>query len=97
MTEKTHGYFKDNGTEFNPNLTPKSSLCITCKKEDNPECEILCNLTRDDQNEDIFICFAYEGIRGISDSKAVLKDMEQYLDRKYGKSGQRRSGANTQN
>lgn len=88
MTEKSHGYFKDNGTEFNPNLIPKPSLCATCKKDDSPEYEVACNLTRADQNEDIFICFAYEGISGQNDSEAVLKEMEQYLSRKYGKSGQ---------
>jgi hypothetical protein len=87
MTEKSHGYFKDNGTEFNPNLISKASLCATCKKNDSPEYEVACSLTRADQEEDIFICFAYEGISGRDVSTAVLKEMEQYLDRKYGKSG----------
>lgn len=85
MTEKTHGYFKDNGTEFNPNLIPNASLCATCKKNDSPEYEVACNLTRADQEEDIFICFAYESINGQDTSAAVSKEMEQYLDRKYGK------------
>lgn len=95
MTGKTYGYFKDNGTEFNPNLIPKASLCATCKKSDSLEYEVACNLTRADQEEDIFICFAYESINGEDASVAVLKEMEQYLDRKYDKSGQSRRGANT--
>lgn len=85
MTKNTYKYFKDNGTEFNPNLTPKPSLCTTCKKDDNLKYEIPCNLTRADQNEDIFICFAYESIGGQGNTEAILKEMEQYLDHKYGK------------
>ena len=55
-------YFNDDGTEFNPDLIPKPSLCISCKKDGLPgEEEILCDLTRaDQQGEDEFICEAYE-------------------------------------
>jgi len=55
-------YFNDDGTEINPDLIPKPSLCVSCKK-DGPsgEEEILCNLTRaDQQGEEEFICEAYE-------------------------------------
>jgi hypothetical protein len=57
-------YFFDDGTEFNPDLYPKPGLCLTCKKNecsDDPEDEILCNLTRLDQHrEEVFTCYAYE-------------------------------------
>ena len=73
-------YFKDDGTEFIPNLIPNQSLCAACKKDDNATYETACNLTRADQKEGIFICFAYESISGRDDSEAVLKEMERYLD-----------------
>ena len=49
-------YFNDDGTEFNPDLIPKSSRCVTCKKNDDPKYEIPCNLTRADQGgESIYL------------------------------------------
>ena len=55
-------YFDDDGTEMNPNLIPKPSLCVNCmndETEDENE-RILCNLTRLDQHtESEFTCFAY--------------------------------------
>ena len=54
-------YYDDDGTEINPNFTLKPSLCLTCKNDDNPKEEILCNLTRLDQkDEEAFKCFAYK-------------------------------------
>ena len=55
-------YFDDDGTESNTDLIPKPDLCITCKKnERSGNEEILCNLTRADQQGDrAFICEAYE-------------------------------------
>ena len=85
MMEEMEGYFNDDGTPFNPNLISTPSLCATCKKNDNPKYEIPCNLTRADQDEDIFICFAYESISGEEATKDVLKEMEDYMDRKYRK------------
>lgn len=78
-------YFDDDGTEFNPDLISKFSLCVTCKKSNDPKYEIPCNLTRSDQDEDIFICFAYEPNSNQIDGKAVLKEMQDYLDNKYEK------------
>ena len=52
-------YFYDDGAEFNPDLIPKSSKCVTCKKNGDPKYEIPCNLTRGDQDKDIFICLDY--------------------------------------
>ena len=62
MKEDIPKYFDDDGTEINPDLIPKPSLCISCKKDGlSGEEEILCNLTRaDQQGEDEFQCEAYE-------------------------------------
>jgi len=55
-------YFDDDGIESNPDLLPKPDLCITCKKNEGfGKEEILCSLTRADQQGDKeFICKAYE-------------------------------------
>ena len=55
-------FFHDDGTEVNPDLIPKPSLCISCERDGLSEKEeILCNLTRaDQQGEEGFICEAYE-------------------------------------
>jgi len=56
-----NGFFNDDGTPFNPNLYPLPSLCMSCKKKDDPNEEILCGLNRMDQvGEKEFKCFAYE-------------------------------------
>lgn len=62
MNESTPKYFDDDGTEINPDLIPKPDLCISCKKDSQPgEEEILCNLTRaDQQGEGEFRCEGYE-------------------------------------
>ncbi len=62
MTDPTSKFYNDDGSEFNPDLIPKPSLCISCKKDGLLEKEeILCNLTRaDQQGEDEFECEAYE-------------------------------------
>lgn len=54
-------YFFDDGTEFNPDLHPKPGLCLLCRKNGDPNEEMLCNLNRMDQiGEDNFICHAFE-------------------------------------
>ena len=58
-----HGFrlFDDDGTEINPALISKPSLCVSCKKDDDPSEEVMCNLTRaDQQDEEEFECFALE-------------------------------------
>ena len=62
MNEDTPKFYDDDGTEVNPDLIPKPSLCITCKKDESSGKEnILCDLNRADQKgEDEFICGAYE-------------------------------------
>ena len=85
-------YFHDDGTEFNPNLIPTPSLCATCKKNDDPKHETPCNLIRADQDEDIFMCFAYESISGKDKTTEILQEMKDYMDHKYGKHGEKRKG-----
>ena len=62
MEENSSRYLNNDGSEFNPDLIPKPDLCISCKKDSlSGEEEILCNLTRaDQQGEDKFTCEAYE-------------------------------------
>jgi hypothetical protein len=55
------GFFRDDGTEINPSLIVKPSLCVSCKKDDDKGEEILCTLNRaDQQGEKKFQCDAYE-------------------------------------
>lgn len=55
------GFFRDDGTPINPHLVRKPSLCVICRKDDDPDEEILCILTRDDQEgEGEFKCFGFE-------------------------------------
>jgi hypothetical protein len=59
--EPRMAYFDDDGTEVNPDLFPKPALCLTCRHNDDPNEELLCNLTRLDQrDEDEFKCYAYK-------------------------------------
>lgn len=61
MDKKDFGFYKDNGTEVNPDLISKPSLCVSCKKDDDLKEEITCILTRaDQQGEKQFKCFAFE-------------------------------------
>ena len=63
MNDNQPKYFNDDGTGLNPDLTPKPSLCISCKKDGMSGTEIFCDITREDQHgEDEFICGAYEPI-----------------------------------
>ena len=55
------GYFDDDGNEINIDLIKKPAICCICKKDDNPNEEILCNLNRLDQiNDADFKCFSFE-------------------------------------
>ncbi len=56
-------FFDDDGNEINPDLFPKPTLCLSCRKNEDPTEDILCSLTRIDQiDESEFKCFAYEQI-----------------------------------
>lgn len=54
-------FYNDDGSEVNPNLISKPSLCLSCKFDDDPRQEVLCTLNRMDQIEkDEFACGAYD-------------------------------------
>lgn len=58
---KIMGYYDDDGNEYNPDLYSKPNLCLSCKKNNDSQEEIVCNLTRLDQlGEKEFTCYAYE-------------------------------------
>jgi len=61
MTEQLQfGFFRDDGTEINPDLIAKPSLCVSCRKDQDPNEETLCTSTRaDQQGEEEFECFAF--------------------------------------
>ena len=59
------GIFTDDGYEINPETIKKPSLCTICHKnlDPDPEDEMLCNLTRfDQQDSPKFVCQAFEKI-----------------------------------
>ena len=52
--------FDDDGTEVTADLIPKPGLCLSCVKDDDPEEQHACLLTRfDQQAEEECCCFAY--------------------------------------
>lgn len=59
--EEPFGIFDDDGNKLNPELIPKPSLCVLCRKDDDPEEEMLCLLNRWDQRgEGELRCGAFE-------------------------------------
>ena len=60
MEDNPLRFYDDDGTEVNPDLIAKPSLCTSCAKDDVPSEEPLCTLTRlDQQGEQEFRCDAY--------------------------------------
>jgi hypothetical protein len=60
---KIAGFFDDDGYEINTDLIKKPGLCMTCLHDNDPNEEMLCNMTRYDQKDDKgFKCFAYKKI-----------------------------------
>lgn len=60
---KIAGFFDDDGYEINADLIKKPGLCMTCLHDNDPNEEMLCNMTRYDQQDDKeFKCFAYKKI-----------------------------------
>ena len=58
---KIAGFFDDDGYEINTDLIKKPGLCMTCLHDNDPNEEMLCNMTRYDQQDDKeFKCFAYK-------------------------------------
>lgn len=61
MSRDRMRFYDDDGNEIDPELLRKPGLCLTCKKDGDASEEILCTLTRaDQQGEDEFRCDAYE-------------------------------------
>lgn len=59
--EKPFGLYDDDGKRINPDLIVKPSLCVSCKKDEEPSEEVLCLLNRADQEgDDEFRCDAFE-------------------------------------
>ena len=57
------GFFDDDGYEINSDLIKKPSLCLTCLHDNDPNEELLCNMTRFDQkDENDFMCFSYKKV-----------------------------------
>ena len=53
-------FYDDDGTEINPDLIAKPSLCTSCAKDGDSSEEPLCALNRlDQQDEEEFRCDAY--------------------------------------
>ena len=59
------GYFTDDGYEINMDLVKKPGLCLCCIHDDDPNEEIICNLTRSDQEEEKeFVCHHFKKRKG---------------------------------
>ncbi len=62
MEEEINGIYDDDGNKIE--YIEYQGLCMTCKKKDDPNEEILCKLNLFDQMDgDEFICYAYEKIK----------------------------------
>ena len=60
---KIAGFFDDDGYEINTDKIKKPSICLICKKNDDPNEEFLCEMTRYDQRDDLgFKCYAFKKI-----------------------------------
>ena len=58
--EDVTGYFRDDGSRIDPERITRPTLCGSCLLDGNPEEEILCTLTRADQEgEEDFLCGSY--------------------------------------
>ncbi len=61
--EEINGFYDDEGNKVNFNLIRKPALCVGCKKNNNPNEELLSNMTRFDQrNKPEFVCYAFEAM-----------------------------------
>lgn len=57
---QVNGFFDDDGYEIDTDLMKKPSLCLICRKNDDPNEEMLCNMMRYDQkDEEDFLCAAF--------------------------------------
>jgi len=61
QNEEPFGVYDDDGNKINSDLVIKPSLCVSCRKDEDPSEEILCLLNRaDQQGKSEFICYAFE-------------------------------------
>lgn len=62
MTDDISGFYRDDGTRIDPKNVSKPVLCEKCKRDGiNKEEEILCILTRSDQEgKEGFKCAVFE-------------------------------------
>lgn len=61
MNEAINGFYDDNGNKLNPDLYPKPTLCLSCRKDEDKSEEMLCILNRIDQRSSKeFLCGAYD-------------------------------------
>ena len=59
--DRPFGIYDEDGNEINSDLIAKPSLCVSCRKDEDPSEEVLCLLNRaDQQGEPEFLCDAYE-------------------------------------
>ena len=59
--EEPFGIYDDNGNPIHPELITKPGLCLLCRKDDDPEEEMVCLLNRwEQEGEGEFRCGAYE-------------------------------------
>jgi hypothetical protein len=59
--KQIHGFFNDDGFEINTESIKKPAICLICINNDNPDEEMLCNMTRYDQKDDLeFKCHAFK-------------------------------------
>ncbi|MEB2784247.1 hypothetical protein [Algoriphagus persicinus] len=57
---KIAGFFDDDGYQINSDMIKKPFLCLICRNNDNPDEEMVCNMTRYDQKDaGEFKCFAF--------------------------------------
>jgi hypothetical protein len=62
-SEIIEGFDKEEDETLDLELVAKPSLCLSCKKDNDPNEEEMCMLTRMDCDEgDEFLCGAYEKI-----------------------------------
>lgn len=79
-------YFSDDGTEFKPDLLPTPDLCVSCMSHGthDVEEEVLCNLTRaDQQGDEVFVCFAYQPISPSTDREEILRELCKQAGAEY--------------
>jgi len=59
------GFFDDDGTPLCPDLAPVPSLCVVCRRHDDPRQEKLCAINRLDQSgKDEFRCDSFSSMGG---------------------------------